>query len=126
MMALEAALKFVAYSKLRHLLACNKSFNRADVPTGESVLFNRRMCQLNRRGAPSQCGPAKISGIDEKGLTATFQSQTFKVSRFCARKKAGAQDVEAAGWSPVLLSRERGMGYLGVSSISCKIVRGRN
>ena len=39
MMAQEAALKEVANSKLRRLLAHNKTFNCTDIKVGDTVLF---------------------------------------------------------------------------------------
>ena len=71
MMAQEAALKEVANSKLRLLLAYDKSFDCADVKFGESAL---RPGAANRKSTPGCRGPVKILDIDATGVTAEFQS----------------------------------------------------
>ena len=38
--------------------------------------------------------------INDTGVTAKFQPQTFEVAWFCARKKVGAKDVEDAEVGP--------------------------
>ena len=38
--------------------------------------------------------------IDETGETAKFQPQTFKVARYCARKKVEENGVEEVAWGP--------------------------
>ena len=38
-------------------------------------------------------GPAKVLEIDETGVTAHFQSQTFKVARFCVRRRVKESEV---------------------------------
>ena len=73
-MAPEAALKEIANSKLRRLLAFNKSFNCADIEIGETVLFY--MAQ-SKKGAPRWRGPVLILGSDGAGVTLKFQSQVF-------------------------------------------------
>ena len=69
MMAQGAALKGVAYSKLRRLLAYNQSFTCTDVHIGGASSLYKAM---NRKSTPRRRGPAQI-------LTAKFQSQTFMV-----------------------------------------------
>ena len=91
-MAQEAALEGVANSKVRRLLAHNKSSNCANVKIGDSVLSLKAVC---RESAPQYLRPARVSAIDETGLAVELQSQTFKVARFCAREEVQAQDVEA-------------------------------
>ena len=68
-MAQEAALKEVATSKLRRLLAYNESFNSTGVQIGDTVLFYG---SAKRNSAPHWRGPAKIPDW----LTAKFLSQT--------------------------------------------------
>ena len=63
----------------------------------------------SKEGAPRRRGPALILGIDEAGVTVKFQSQTFKVARFCARKKGEQKDVEDAELDP-LRARFRRIG----------------
>ena len=46
-----------------------------------------------RKSAPRRRGPAKILDIDETGVTVKFQSQSFKVARYCVRKKLEEKDV---------------------------------
>ena len=79
MRAQEAALKQVADSKLRRLLAYNKSFNCTGINVGDSVLFYKKQ---NRKRSRRRRGPAKISDVDETGATVAFQSQTSKVARY--------------------------------------------
>ena len=94
MMEQEAALKGVASSKLRCLLAYNKFLDRADVAIGDSVLLHKTVNRrgaghktANRRGSGRRRGPAEIPDIDETGVTVKFRSRTFQVARFCVRKK---------------------------------------
>ena len=47
--------------------------------------------------------------IDATGETVKFQSQTFKVARFCARKKVGAKDIEDVEVDP-MRARLRSVG----------------
>ena len=79
MRAQEATLKEIARSKLRRLLAYSKSFNCADIAGGDDVPFYKAQ---SRKGPPRWRGPAKILEIDETGVTAPFQSQTFNVARY--------------------------------------------
>ena len=80
----------VANSNLCRLLAQNKSFDCADVHGGDTASFYKAS---NRESAPRRRGPAKILDVADTAATAKFQSQTFKVARYCARGKADAQDV---------------------------------
>ena len=82
----EAALKEVADCHLRRPLASNKLFNCADAHVGDSA---PPLKAPNRESAPRRRGPAKILDIDDAGATVKFQSQTFKVSRYCVRKNEG-------------------------------------
>ena len=97
MMAQGAALEDIADSRLRRLLAYNKSFVRADLKIASTALPYKAQ---RKKGALRWRGPALISDIDETGVTAKFQSQTLKVARFCVRKKVEAGDVEDAGFDP--------------------------
>ena len=78
MTAQEAARKEVANSKLRRLLAHSMSFSCTDVAIGDCVLFYKT---VNGKGAPRWGGPAKISEVDETGVTGEFRSQTFQAAR---------------------------------------------
>ena len=51
---------------------------------------------VDRRSAPRRRGPAKILAIEETGVPAKFQSQTFKLARYCVRKKMAPQDAGEA------------------------------
>ena len=73
MRAQEATMKGIANSNLRRLLAGNKSCNCADIDGGDTA--------QSRKSSPRYRGPAEILEIDETGVTASFQSQTFKVAR---------------------------------------------
>ena len=70
-MAQEAALKEVANSTLRRLLASNKSSTCTDVKIGGTALFYKAQ---SKKSAPRWRGPALISDTDETGVTAKFQS----------------------------------------------------
>ena len=63
---------------------------------------------MNRRSAPQWRGRANISDVDETGATAAFRSQTFKVARYCGRKKEEEKAAEAAESDP-LQGRTRSM-----------------
>ena len=97
-LAQEAALGGVANSRRRCLLARNKLFNRADVQGGgDPVLFQKTS---DRKEAPRWRGPAKLTAIDNTGLTVKFQSQTFKVAPYCLREKADARELLGGGLEP--------------------------
>ena len=87
MMAQEAALKKVATSKLRRLMARNKAFNCTDIKVGGSVLFYN---SPRRKSQPHWRGPAWVLDIDETGAMVKFQTQSFKVARYCVRKQVKA------------------------------------
>ena len=89
-MAQRGALKEVADSELRHLLAYNRSLFCADVQVGDSV----PSCKAKKRkSAPRRRGPAKIPDVGDAGATTNFQGQTFKVARYCVRGKVEVQDA---------------------------------
>ena len=106
MMAQEAAVKVVASSNLRRLVAFNKSFNCTNVKIGDTALYFKT---TNKKSMPWRRGPALILDIDETGVTAKFQSQTFTVARFRVRKKAEEKDAEDAELDP-LRARFRRIG----------------
>ena len=73
-MAQEAALREIANSWLRRLLALNKSSTCAAVKISDTVLFyNAR----SKESAPHWRGPALIVDTGEAGVTVKFQSQTL-------------------------------------------------
>ena len=48
-----------------------------------------------------------VLDVDEMGVVAKFQSQTFKAARFLARKRVGPKDVGSVNWdSSVVLDFE--------------------
>ena len=96
MMAQEAAAKGAANSKLRSLLAYNKSSKCTDVQIGDTAPFYEA---IHRKSTPRWRGPAKTLDIDEPGATVEFQSQTFKVARHCVRKK-DEEDVGEVAQNP--------------------------
>ena len=49
---------------------------------------------------PRGRGPALILDVDDTGVAPKIQSQTFKVARFCVRKKE-AKDVADADVDPL-------------------------
>ena len=73
-MAQEAALKQVANSKLRRLLAHNKTSNCADIKVGDAVLCPKAP---HRRSQQRWRGPALILDIDETGVMVKYQTQSF-------------------------------------------------
>ena len=80
--AQEAALKEIADSKLRILLAYNKTFDSVDIKVGDGVLFYKAP---QKTSSPRWRGPATILDIDESGVVLKFQSQSFKAARYCVR-----------------------------------------
>ena len=76
--------------------AREKSFKCMDVQIGGPVLFYKT---ANRKGSPRWRGPAKILDIDEAVVAVKFQSQTFKVAWYRARKTAEEKDAEEGGWN---------------------------
>ena len=68
------------------------AFNCAGVEIGASVLFFKA---LNRKSQPKWSGPQCILEIDGTGATAQYQSQTFKVAKYCARREV--DEKEAGG-----------------------------
>ena len=96
-MAQEAALKEVAYSKLRRLLARHEPFDCADVKLPVSALF---LTVSFRESAPRLRGPAMILDIGDAGRPAKPQCPLIKVARYSAMRKAGAKDAGEADRSP--------------------------
>ena len=94
--AQEAAVNGVANSKLRRLLAHNKSFNSTDIAIGCSVLFYKT---ANRKSAPRWRGPAKLPDNDETGATVEFPRQTFEAARFWVRRKMEKKNVSEVEWN---------------------------
>ena len=64
--AQEAALKEIANSKLRRLLAYDKTFGCVGIKVGDTVLFYKAP---QRKSNPRWRGPAAILEIDESGHT---------------------------------------------------------
>ena len=91
MMAREDALGDVVNRKLRPLLTNKKGFNCTDVKIRDSATSYGA---ANNQSAPRRRGPTEILDSDETGATVKFQSQTFKVARFCLRK---TREPQAAG-----------------------------
>ena len=91
MRAQEATLKEVANSKLRRLLARNKTFNCAEIDVGDMVLFYKAQ---SRKSAPRWRGPAKVLEIDDSEVTVSFQSQTFKVARYLLRRRMKDSEIQ--------------------------------
>ena len=87
MMAQEAALRDIAISRLRRILAFNNSFNSVDVCVGGEAPFYEAP---SRKSSPRRRGPAKVLLLDESGAALAFQGQAFKVARRCVRKKVRA------------------------------------
>ena len=101
--AQEAALAGVANSKLRRLLAYNKTFDCIDIKVGDSVLFYKAP---QKKRNPRWRGSATILDNDECGVTMKSQSQYFKVARYCVRRKVEEKDLpqgSAAGENPMNL-----------------------
>ena len=94
MMAQAAALKEATNSKLRRLMANNKSVNCAGVAVGYCVLF---YMTGNRKSAPRWRGPAEILNIDETRVIVKLLSRTFQVGRYCVRKME-KEDVSEVEW----------------------------
>ena len=86
-MAQEAALRGIAKSKLRRILAFNNSFRSAGARVGDEVLFYEAP---SRKSAPRWRGPAKALLLDESGAILSFRGQTSQVARHCVRKKVRA------------------------------------
>ena len=77
MMARDAALKKITNSKSRRLLAQNQSEECTDVRVSDLVSF----CKLgSRKSAPRWRGPSVGLDIEEVGVTAEVQEQTFQVA----------------------------------------------
>ena len=99
-------MKEIANSKLRRLLARNKTLDCVDIKVGGSVLFYEAP---QKKSNPRWRGPAAILDIDESGVVLKFQSQTFKVARYCVRHKLEEEDLpqgSAAGDSQLHLDWE--------------------
>ena len=99
-MAHEAVLKEVAKSKLR--LSCNC----ADVQVGGAVFSIKLRVARRRHGG---AGRRRYLTATTTGVTAKFQSQTFKVARYCGREKVDVQDAGEVGWDLALGDRRLGM-----------------
>ena len=76
------ALNEITGSKLRRLLARNKSFGCPDISAEDSVLA---YTLAGRKRAPRWRGPAVVLDIDVIGAAVEIQGQTFRAARYCAR-----------------------------------------
>ena len=110
MRAQEAALKKVTSSKLRRLLERNKTFNCAEIDVGDMVLFYKAQ---NKKSLPRRRGPAKVIEMDESGVTASFQSQPFKVARNCVRRRLKDSDLQEGDKPALTMLHDRGLGSVG-------------
>ena len=89
-MAQGTAMKEIASSKLRRLLADNKSSDCTDEKVAGSGIF---YTLAGRKSAPKWRGPTVIPGIDEAGVAAKFQGNASKVARYCVRERVDPTDV---------------------------------
>ena len=96
-LAQEAALREVGNSKLRRHLSYSETPNCADVKLGDSVLFYKAP---TKQGTPKRRGPACVLDIDDTGVTVRYQSQTFKVTRYCVRRQADEKEVGSTEGPP--------------------------
>ena len=103
MKAQAATLREIAHSKLRRLLARNKTFNCAERDVGDMALFYKAQ---NRKSSPRRRGPAEVLEIDEAGATVSFQRQNSKVARYCGSKRT--KDSEVTGRDERFLSTPGG------------------
>ena len=74
------------------------------------VLFYKAQ---NRTSFPRWRGPAKVIEMDESGATASFRSQTFKVARYCVRRRAKDSDLQEGDRPALTMLRDRGLGSVG-------------
>ena len=110
MMAQEAALKEIADSRLRRLLAFNRSLTCTDAKIGCAALFYKAR---SKKSAPRRRGRALISDIDETGAAVAFQSQISKVARFRVRGRGEEKDVEEDELDPVTIRLHQSESGLG-------------
>ena len=85
-----------------------RDFNGRLLTIGNSVLFHKT---TNRKSAPRWRGPAKILDIGEAGVTAKFQSQSFKAARYWVRKKV-EDKVASEGGLKYRLRNGRAAGWI--------------
>ena len=97
MVAREPALEAVTNRELRSFLAYNKSFECTDARIGDVALSYEA---ANRKMAPRWGAPAKVSDIDETGVTVKFQFQTLKVACYCVRERAEGEERGGRGTDP--------------------------
>ena len=55
-----------------------------------------------------------ISEVDEASVTVNFEGQTFKVARYCVRRKAAPKEVGAVEWKPASNGSEETVGLAPV------------
>ena len=58
---------------------------------GDMVVFNKAQ---NRKSLSRRRGPAKALEIDESGVAVSFQSQNFRVARYCVRRRIKDSDLK--------------------------------
>ena len=97
MTAQDAALRKAANGKLRRPLTYSKSSNCADAKIGDAALLKEA---VDRRSAPRQRGPARLSDIDDAGATVSAPRQTSEVTGYCGGEEMGPQDVGEAERDP--------------------------
>ena len=65
-------------SKLRRVLDHNRTFNKADINSGDSTIFLK---QISCKSARKWRGLGIIPDIDETGVNVKFRSRTLKFCR---------------------------------------------
>ena len=116
-LAQEATLWVIADSRMRRFASRNKYFKCADVQPGRSAPLNK---SVGRRSAPKWCGPEAVIGTDAGGVTAKFQGQSYKVARYCVRRRVDPEVAGSVEWDPASrLEMERGVraGCHGLFSV---------
>ena len=96
----------IANNRLRRPLAYKKSSHCTIVKIGDTALFYEAQ---GKESTPRRWGPALFLDIDEAGVTAKCQVQTFLAAGFCVREKGEEKDVGDAESDPM---RERFRRFL--------------
>ena len=67
----------------------------------------------NRQASFGGRGPAEVLEMDGSGVTASFRSQTFKVARYCVRRRLKKSDLQEGDRPALAMLQGRGLGSAG-------------
>ena len=91
-------------------VGAKKTFQCADVQVDDSVVCLGR---IGLKVAPKWRVPAAALDIDDTEASVKFRSQTFKVVRYCVRRRMKDSDLQEGDGPALTTLQGRGLGSVG-------------